>query len=110
MTILPLEVYATDSNYAVVKPPNRNYPGSVIQGDSLGILCRTAQRIAEQIKRASLHDEELLGDVEDLANTLIGRILHYQRVLDDHGINYPHVHAFSDNDFVELLSSDAGEE
>ena len=38
MEVQPLEVYATDSNYAVVRPPGRHYPCSVIQGDSLSIL------------------------------------------------------------------------
>ena len=35
MDMQPLEVYAADSNYAVVKPPGRHYPGAVIQGDGL---------------------------------------------------------------------------
>ena len=52
MEVQPLEVYADDSNYAVVKPPGRRYPGAVIQGDTLRHLCGLAVGIATWFRDA----------------------------------------------------------
>jgi hypothetical protein len=103
MHVEPLEVYARDSNYAVVKPPGRRYPGSVIQGDTLSILCDAAKSIAEAVRTGQTETEDFLGDVEELTNDLIGRVLHYQRVLDDHGIELPYGKRFTEDDLVKLL-------
>ncbi len=103
MEIEPLEIYARDSNYAVIKPPGRNYPASVIQGDSLGTICRMANAIARFVKNANIDDEDFLGNVQELNNSLVGRLLHYQDVLAKHGIPFPHVHPCTDDDLVELL-------
>ena len=108
MEIKPLEVYCEDSNYAVIKPPGRNYPGAVIQGDSLGVLCRTALRAIAHIKAGDTLSEDFLDEVEDLTNSLLDRMLHYQAVLESHGIDFPHVHPFSESDRVELTSHDDG--
>ena len=110
MIIQPLEVYSSESNYAVIKPPGRNYPGCVIQGDSFGRLCRTALNIVRLVRQSDLKNEDLLENIEDLTNSLLGRMLHYQRVLDEHGIDYPHVHAFSETDRVDLIAADESEE
>ena len=103
MEIEPLEVYARDSNYAVVKPPGRQYPGCVIQGDSLAILCRMAKRIAEFAGTIEIDDEDVLENIQELNNALVGRLLHYQDVLSRHEIDFPHVHPFSETDLVHLL-------
>ncbi len=101
MRIEPLEVFADDSNYAVVKPPGRNYPGSVIQGDTLANLCRNAIQIAEQLKSAGVPKSSQHA-MQDLANSLIDRLLHYQSVLDAHGIDYPHVRPLTKSDRVDF--------
>jgi hypothetical protein len=106
MEVIPLEVYATDSNYAVIKAPGRNYPGCVIPGDSLSILCAAARRVTELIRGSGVQEEELLWEAQDLTNSLIGRILHYQHVLDKHQINYPSVGKYSDGDILQLISDD----
>lgn len=106
MEVEPLEIYARDSNYAVIKPPGRHYPGCVIQGDSLAILCRMAKNIASFAANANIEDEDFLDNVQELNNSLVGRLLHYQTVLANHGIDFPHVHPFNENDLVELLPSD----
>ncbi len=109
MEVQPLEVYATDSNYAVVKPPGRNYPGCVIQGDSLRILCGLALSIANRCRDIGVKDEELLGDVEELANSLVERLLHYQQVLHDHGIDLPHTRPVTSADLIRLLPRELNE-
>jgi hypothetical protein len=103
MQIKPLEVYAEDSNYAVIKPPGRNFPGCVIQGDSLRILCRNATRVARCVRDRHPEDEGLLGDVQDLVGELVGRLLHYQDVLARHGIELPYPDPVTEADMVRLL-------
>ncbi len=106
MEIEPLEVFARDSNYAVIKPPGRQYPGVVIQGDSLAILCRMAKNIAECARTTETKNKDLLENIQELSNALIGRLLHYQEVLSRHEIDFPYVHPFSETDLVHLLPED----
>ncbi|MBL8827879.1 MAG: hypothetical protein JNM18_12960 [Planctomycetaceae bacterium] len=103
MDIEAIEVFAHDSNFAVMKPPGRHYPGCVIQGDSLATLCRMANRITEFARSTEIDDEDVLWDIQELNNALIGRLLHYQDVLRRHNIDFPHVNAFSETDLVQLL-------
>ena len=98
-----LEVYSTDSNYAIIKPPGRKYPGCVIQGDSLAILCRMSRSIAKFVRDQKIEDEDFLDNVQELNNGLVGRLLHYQTVLARNGIDFPHVHPFTEDDLVSLL-------
>jgi predicted RNase H-like HicB family nuclease len=106
MHMEPLEVYSRESNYAIVKPPGRRFPGCVIQGDSLSILCAHTRTIADVVSRADIASEEFLEAVEDLNNELIWRILHYQAVLAKHGIKLPYAQPFSEADIVRLLPDD----
>ncbi|AWM37592.1 hypothetical protein GobsT_44190 [Gemmata obscuriglobus] len=103
MEVLPLEVYATDSNYAVVKPPGRNFPGAVIQGDSLRILCGLAVSVARRVRDHAPEDDEFLSDLQELAQSLVGRLLHYQQVLQAHGVRLPYTRPVTDADLVQLL-------
>ncbi len=107
MEIEPLEVYARDCNYAVIKPPGRDYPGCVIQGDSLAILCRMAQNVAKFVANANINDEDFLDNVQQLNNSLVDQLLHYQEVLAKHGIDFPHVYPFSERDLVKLIPDDS---
>lgn len=95
-----LEVYCEDSNYAVIKPPGRNYPGAVIQGDSLATLAKLSSQIALAAKRGQLQSRDCRHCIEELNEALVGRVLHYQGVLREHGIDYPHVHPITEDDVI----------
>jgi hypothetical protein len=99
-----LEVYSSESNCAVIKPPGRNYPGCVIQGDSLAILCQMAQNITTFVRELNVEDEDFLENVQELNNALVGRLLHYQDVLSSNGIRFPYARSFTEDDLVTLLS------
>jgi len=103
MDVEPLEVYARDSNYAVIKPPGRRFPGSVIQGDTLRELCRLALGVGQRVRDRAAQDEEFLGDLEDLVNALVNRLLHYQQVLVTHGIEFPYSEPVTVKDLLNLL-------
>lgn len=111
MDVQPLEVYATDSNYAVVKPPGRHFPGSVIQGDSLRNLCERAHSVARWFRDSGPTDDpEVLKDVEELTHLLVGRLLHYQEVLREHGIDLPYSRPVTEADLIQLLPEGSEDE
>jgi hypothetical protein len=102
--VQPLEVYATDSNYAVVKPPGRQFPGTVVQGDSLRHLAGLAAGVAHWFRDCGPTDDpDVLGDVQELAELLVDRLVHYQRVLHAHGIGLPYSQPLTEADIVRLL-------
>jgi len=83
-----LEVFSETSNSGVVRMPGRAYPGSVIQGDSLSILCCLARAIRQRASASG--DAELLEDASELAELLEDRRHHYESVLGDHGLTLPY--------------------
>ena len=103
MELRTLEVYSEDTNYAVIKPPDRNFPGAVIQGDSLSILCNLAVSIARRVRDGAPQDIEFLGDLEDLVESLVGRLLHYQQVLQSHNIHLPYARRLTEADCIRLV-------
>jgi hypothetical protein len=101
MEVKPLEVYAEDSNYGVVRMPGRNYPGAVVQGDSLAILWRKARAVVKGIETGATAGEEFLAAAEELHNSLLDRLLHYQRVIQQAGFDLPYVRPVSE-DFANV--------
>ena len=83
-----LEVYSETSNYGVVRMPGRAFPGSVIQGDSLAILCEHARSVHR--RAVQIADEELVDEAADLLEQLEGRLHHYEQVFADHKIALPY--------------------
>jgi len=106
MELVELEVYSQDTNYAIIRPPRRRFPGAVVQGDSLYILCDEAQYISRRLKELATTDKELLYAAQDHQEKLLGRLLHYQAVLAAHGINLPYASPASPSDLVTLVSDD----
>jgi len=101
-----LEVFSEDSNYAVIKPPGRRYPGAVIQGDSLSILCHTAKQIAEAVRDNRTDHEDFPYDIEELLHSLVGRLHHYQSVLEKHSHGLPFSRPVTEEDYIKLTPDD----
>ena len=83
-----IEVFSEASNFAIVRMPGREFPGCVIQGDSLSILHTLAITIRGRV--AAWGDEDLAGDAVELVELLESRLTHYERVLAEHGIGLPY--------------------
>ena len=64
MRIEPLEVYSRTTNSAIIKPPGRQFPGVVIQGDSLSILCGVAKNMAIKIRDGKTDHPDFPYEVE----------------------------------------------
>jgi hypothetical protein len=85
MPIEPVEIYSDTTNYAVVRHPGRHFPGTLIQGDQLHVLCLKADRACSSISRS----EPGYAEVNELRNALWAQLTHYKTVLDEHGIPLP---------------------
>jgi hypothetical protein len=88
MEKVEVEVYTQASNLAMVRMPGRKFPGMVIQGDSLNILCRLATSILSKAKVTG--DMELIDEASELNDLLAGRLKLYESVLQEHGIKLPY--------------------
>lgn len=86
-----VEIYSDQSNYSVMRHPGRNFPGALIQGDSLMILCHTADSVRQELDKGNL--EEARAELETLREQLWGRLQHYQAVMKQHELQLP----FSEN-------------
>ena len=82
-----VEIYSDTSNYAVMKHPGREYPGSLVQGDSLYSLCKMADEVSELINNKNI--SEAKEEIEELREILWERLNHYKQVLSEHKIELP---------------------
>jgi len=105
MKAITLNVLSEQSNHAVVQLPARQFPGAVVQGDSLAILCSEAKEISQRLQQIGCTDEELLYLVQEHQEKLLARLLHYQEVLTAHDIPLPYRAAAESSDLVVLLES-----
>lgn len=73
------------TNYAVVQLPKRQFPGVVIQGDTLSGLCALLDELLSACK-----DADAVEIVEELKESLGGALLNYESVLKGRGIELPY--------------------
>jgi hypothetical protein len=89
---ITVESLSGPGNFAVVRLPGRRHPGVVVQGDSLWSLRSQAYEL-----RATLHESGVGQQVEEeaglLCEALDGIIQHYERCLEENGLELPYVKA-----------------
>jgi hypothetical protein len=88
MKLEQLEVYSTATNAAVVRVPERRFPGIVVQGDSLHGLTSLAVDVLRRAKAST--DGELVEIAQDLFQRLSSLEKHYEEVLLLHDIPLPY--------------------
>lgn len=104
MTKMELDVYSDSPNQAVVTAPGRRFPGLVIQGDSLAILCSDLRDIATWVDQHAAADDEIRFAVQDVQEQFLNRLLHYQSVLQGCGIPLPYTSEACHGDLVKLVA------
>lgn len=75
-------------NFAVVQLPGRNYPGVVVQGDTLNRIVSSLARM-ERLLQARDYSE-LAGEIEILHEDLGDARSHYEKVCKRLGIDLPY--------------------
>ena len=80
-----VEIYSDRTNSAVMRHPDRQYPGVLIQGDTLSNLCRIADQACSEVKSGG----DALESMNELRNMLWDQLNHYKQVLGEHQIPLP---------------------
>jgi hypothetical protein len=94
MQEVPMELFSNASNLAIVRTPGRQFPGIVVQGDSLHNLCESARSVVLGLTSARSGGapglDEVLEEAEDLLERLQDRVDAYEECLRTHGIKLPY--------------------
>jgi hypothetical protein len=88
MERLTLEVYSDATNSGIVRMPNRQFPGCVIQGDTLHNWLQSIKEIRELIAEPNLG--EAADQAAELIDVIAGHVAHYELVLKSHGLKLPY--------------------
>lgn len=77
-----VEILSEQTNAAVMRHPGRAFPGVLVQGDSLYVLCQQADIACKEVGRGSPGYDEL----NDLRNALWSYLTHFKTTLLEHGM------------------------
>ncbi|MGY4743062.1 DUF6959 family protein [Streptomyces sp. ATMOS53] len=88
MKRIEAELFTDGGNDAVVRMPGRQFPGILVQGDSLYILRSTVAEMVEACERGDLEETRdsaglLLADLDAL-------LMRYETALGEHEIPRPY--------------------
>ncbi len=81
-------ILSESGNYAIVQLPGRNYPGVVIQGDSLHSLLSQIESI--QRLATKYNDEELDAEIFDVKDLLSNVKSRFEAICTREGISLPY--------------------
>ena len=80
-----VEILSDQTNAAVLRHPERRFPGVLMQGDSLHSFCRIADEACRSVGRGQPGFDE----VNEIRNALWGYLSHYKQTLEEHEIPLP---------------------
>lgn len=82
------EVLDFSSNAVVARSPDRNFPGVLLQGDTLRILLDDLVELRELVKKRDYASaDDASNDIEERIRELLR---HYEAALRAHGIELPY--------------------
>jgi len=87
MHVEQVEIYSDATNAAILRHPDRRFPGVLVQGDTLWILCCKADALCADSRLES--DCRRYDELNEMRNTLRSLLDHYKAVLDAHNISLP---------------------
>ncbi len=85
----PVEIHSDATNFAVMRHPDRRFPGSLVQGDTLHTLWRAADAACRCLSGEAPDVEGALVDIVWLRDALRDRVNHYKEVLAEHSLPLP---------------------
>lgn len=85
------EILSSASNAVVVRHPERNFPGLLIQGDTLRSILDDIEELSEEAKAGDLDTVKEITDV--LKERFIELLTHYEKVLKQHGQELPYTNS-----------------
>ncbi|MGJ7416705.1 hypothetical protein AB9128_12750 [Streptomyces cinereoruber] len=87
MERIEAELLTDGTNDAVLRLPNRNFPGLLIQGDTLGILQNDLAELVDLCATGDLEEAQHAANL--LHADLSAKLERYTRALEAHGIPRP---------------------
>jgi len=87
MRVEPVEIDSDQTHAAVMRHPDSQFPGVLVQGDTLWTMCCRADEACKNGR--AVFDEETYADLNSLRNALWGLLTHYKATLGNHGIPLP---------------------
>ena len=88
MEYMDLEVYSQSIDRGVVRMPSQNFPGLVLQGETLSSLLKLAKSTYE--KSLNTTDTELVDTSRQLMESIQKLVSHYEATLNRHNIPLPY--------------------
>jgi predicted RNase H-like HicB family nuclease len=85
---IEVEALTEQHNYAVIRLPERKFPGVVVQGDSLSILVENLRRGVELLRDG--RHEDGVGEITEALEVLEGVKRGYEAALSAHSIPRPY--------------------
>ncbi len=83
-----VQLLSPATNFAIVHLPGREFPGVVVQGDTLNGLVRNLKRMAQLLDKGDL--EELADELSLITEPLLDALYHYEHVCTERVIHLPY--------------------
>lgn len=87
MARIEVDIYGQEVNALVLRAPGRKYPGILIQGDSLHILCSRMHQVLEGCWKTG--NEDLVAEAEEVLELLKTYMHAYVSTLRANGFEVP---------------------
>jgi hypothetical protein len=82
-----VEIYSDTANAAVMRHPERHFPGILFQGDTLHSLCHTADELCRLLQDKSLDLDQVRDEAALLRDSLRSKLSQYVTTLAEHGMD-----------------------
>ena len=83
-----IEILDSSSNAVVAKYSERNYPGLLLQGDTLRIVLDNLNELREELDAKDVSAAKEISD--ELCNQFLSLLIHYEKILKDHNLALPY--------------------
>ena len=83
-----IELFTEQSNNAILRLPEREFPGVLVAGDTLSTLANSANEVAQMAMGSS--SSELAAEAAHLAERLSDMLERYEAALGANGIRLPY--------------------
>ncbi len=88
------ELFSSATNAVIARHLGRNYPGVLIQGDTLRGLLSDIEELCEEPESGDLEAVQDIAD--DLKDRFVDFLTHYENVLEKNNIELPYVGSVRD--------------
>lgn len=89
-----IEILNSSSNAVVAKLNDREYPGMLLQGDTLRIFLDDIDELGEELEAGDLDSAQEISN--GLKKRFVELLAHYEHVLEQQGLSLPYTGSVRD--------------